>query len=124
MTEKYIRNEIKKLIAKHNTIDPFELCALEDIVIKKEYLGNLKGYYYKSSRIQQICLNTTLDDDPVEFKKLVCAHELGHAILHRELNTMFLCKFTHFETEKFEVQANLFAKILISLNYSEDMCYC
>ena len=124
MTEAYIRAEIEKLIKKHGTTDPFELCALKGIQVETEYLGKLKGYFYKHNRVKIIKLNSTLDDESIKFKKFVCAHELGHSIFHSELNTMFLCKFTHFTTNKFEIQANLFAELLISLHYNNDALSC
>ncbi|WP_244961036.1 ImmA/IrrE family metallo-endopeptidase [Bacillus paramycoides] len=49
-------------------------------------------------------------------KKFVCAHELGHAILHPDANTPFMRENTLFSTEKIEVQANYFATKLLLKN--------
>lgn len=76
-------------------------------------LGTLKGFYVFEGGCRYIVINDELD---AVTKTVVCAHELGHDMLHRELsdggireNTLFL------ENNKTEREANLFAaNILIS----------
>ena len=70
-------------------------------------LGGLKGFYVFENGFRYIVINNQLDEIT---RRVVCAHELGHDILHRELsaggireNTMFL------ESNKTEREANLFA---------------
>ncbi|MDQ0340231.1 Zn-dependent peptidase ImmA (M78 family) [Caldalkalibacillus uzonensis] len=46
-------------------------------------------------------------------KRFVCAHELGHAVLHPELSTSFLRKHTLFSMDKVEREANEFAVELL-----------
>ena len=46
-------------------------------------------------------------------QRQVCAHELGHAILHRKINTIFLDTYTYIVTDKLEIQANMFAAELL-----------
>lgn len=43
----------------------------------------------------------------------ICAHELGHAILHPYVNTSFLKKYTRFSTEKIEREAHYFAVTIL-----------
>jgi Zn-dependent peptidase ImmA (M78 family) len=43
----------------------------------------------------------------------VCAHELGHAILHAKINTPYLSAYTLFSVAKIERQANTFAVELL-----------
>ncbi|QBK24967.1 ImmA/IrrE family metallo-endopeptidase [Ureibacillus thermophilus] len=43
----------------------------------------------------------------------VCAHELGHAVLHHDANTPFLKRKTLFSTERIEIEANKFAVELL-----------
>lgn len=76
-------------------------------------LGGLKGFYLCENECRYIVINEDLDDI---VKAVVCAHELGHDMLHRELsaggireNTLLL------SSNKTEREANLFAAaVLIS----------
>ena len=51
-------------------------------------------------------LNCNLTENDERF---VLAHELGHAIMHENLNTPFLTENTLFSKNKFEREANTFA---------------
>lgn len=83
-------------------------------------LGGLKGFYIRENGARYIVINEELDD---VLKRVVCAHEFGHDMLHRELseggireNTLFL------DTNKTEREANLFAAcVLIS---DEELLEC
>lgn len=119
VTEIEIKQKITTLTKKYNTTNPFELCDYLDITISKEDLGKLKGYYYCHNRIKIIVLNNDLNN---HMAKEVCAHELGHAIMHSSLNTMFLCANTSIVVNKFENEANLFAKLLIELDQDIHIC--
>lgn len=46
-------------------------------------------------------------------RKFVCAHELGHALLHPGINTPFLKASTLFSVNKLEREANEFAVELL-----------
>ena len=46
-------------------------------------------------------------------QRTVCAHELGHAVLHTHANTPFLRKNTFFSVDKLEIEANTFAALLL-----------
>ncbi len=70
-------------------------------------LGRLKGFYLFENGKRYIIVNHALK--PI-MRRTVCAHELGHDMLHRELsaggireNTLFLAN------NKTEREANLFA---------------
>ncbi len=74
-------------------------------------LGGLKGFYIYEQGTPYIIINEALEEP---LARVVCAHELGHDILHRELavggireNTMFL------QSNKTEREANLFAAELL-----------
>lgn len=55
----------------------------------------------------------TNENVPEHLQAFVCAHELGHALLHRNINTPFLSKNTLFSIDKIERQANTFAVELL-----------
>ncbi len=89
-------------------------------------LGSLKGFYIYEQGTPYIVINDGLDECTA---KVVCAHELGHDVLHRELagggirdGTLFLAN------NKTEREANLFAAeillpdkaVLSELDYNND----
>lgn len=89
-------------------------------------LGGLKGFYVHEKGTSYIIINEALDDT---MRNVVCAHELGHDLLHRELaaggirdGTLFLAN------NKTEREANLFAAeiilsdeaVLSELEYNND----
>jgi len=101
-----IKNEVNRLVKKHNTNNPFEIANGENIIIIKEPLGNICGYYNKIYRQKFIHINSSLN----KYKQLfTCAHELGHSTIHPDSNTPFLRSNTFFSVTKLENQANLFA---------------
>lgn len=105
-----IKRATSKLINKYRTNDPFEIAARMNIVVLFEELGNTFGYFNTSRRISMIHINDLLCDMT---KRFVCAHELGHAILHPDVNTPFLRKNTLFSIDKIEREANQFAVELL-----------
>ncbi len=76
-------------------------------------LGALKGFYVFEGGCRYIVINDELD---AVTKTVVCAHELGHDVLHRELADGGIRETTLFlKNNKTEREANLFAaNILIS----------
>lgn len=104
------RKTAVKLIKKYESNDPFEIAEKKGISILYEALGGALGYYNSYKRIQFIHINDSIDEI---MRRFVCAHELGHAILHHDANTPFLKKNTFFSTEKIEVEANTFAVELL-----------
>lgn len=107
----WLKNEVVKLIKKHNTSDPFEIATQKNIyVIKWDLHEQINGYYKYDRRNRYIVINCNLDDD---FQRVVCAHELGHAILHTRVNTPFMTKNTFFSVNKIEREANRFAAELL-----------
>ena len=47
----------------------------------------------------------------------VCAHELGHALLHRGYNRIFMDQHTYFPVNRYEIEADRFA---VDLLYDDD----
>ncbi|QIZ69063.1 ImmA/IrrE family metallo-endopeptidase [Geobacillus subterraneus] len=97
--------------------NPFEIASQKGIVLLFEPLGGIYGYHHTFRRIQIIHINDELDEPTQRF---VCAHELGHAVLHPELSTSFLRKNTLFCMDKVEREANEFA---VELLLSDDVLY-
>ena len=102
--------DVKKIVAqvvkKYGTRSPYELADLMDIKITRFELGKIKGFYLYKYRIKQIALNCNLAPQDETF---VLAHEIGHSIMHPQLNAPFLHEYTLFSTNKPEIEANKFA---------------
>lgn len=110
-----IKGTVETLIKKYNTTDPFAIANALGIRIVYENLGAIYGYFDVHFRVKKIHLNDSIDESLLPF---VCAHELGHSVLHPALNTPFLSKYTLFSIDKIERQANTFA---VELLLSDDI---
>jgi len=102
--------EIDKLVEKYKTNNPFDIAKGENIIIFKEPLGSINGYYNKFVRQKMIHVNEDLTYSKQLF---TCGHELGHAIFHPNANTPFLINNTFYSVDKLERQANYFAARLL-----------
>ena len=99
-----------QLMRKYDTNDPFKLAACLNIVVQRVRLGNTWGYYVCYRRLKTVHINCDL---PEALQRYTCAHEIGHAILHKGVPTPFLKRHTLFSVEKIERQANTFAVELL-----------
>lgn len=111
-----ITKKVEKLIKFYGTNCPFKLANFLGIQVVYENLGKTLGYYSKHFRIKVIHINEIIDEKQQLF---ICAHELGHAIFHHDINTPFLKKCTYFSTDKIEIEANKFA---VELLFSNETC--
>ena len=110
----YIQNVANKLIKKFDTRDPFQLCQAIGVEVFYADLGSLKGMYKYLKKNRFAVINENLDSFT---KTLVCAHELGHDILHQNLaRKVCLQEFILYDMKsRPEYEANLFAsEILLS----------
>ncbi len=96
--------------AHYDTNSPFDIARERNIGILYEPMKTTLGFYVRYRRIQNIILNDAL---PEGMQRFVCAHELGHSILHADLNVPKLTSYTLFSRDKFELQANSFAVELL-----------
>ena len=105
-----IKSTVQKLSKTYKTNDPFKLATELDILVVYENLGSILGYFDAHFRMKTIHIN---ENAPEELKGFICAHELGHAILHAKVNTPFLSAYTLYSVGKIERQANMFAVELL-----------
>ena len=113
-TSEYIFDRVARIVKKHKSRNPFELCEALGIRIKyAELTDTLDGYFFSQSRIKTVVLNSALKEEDM---RIICAHELGHACLHSDTltamriigsNGLFNAKSTA------EYEANLFAAELL-----------
>lgn len=107
-----IGKEVIRLMKKHKTNNPFEIARAENIMILREPLGEIRGYYNKYVQQKMIHINWNLEENSFS-GRFTCAHELGHVRLHPNANTPFLRKNTYFSINKFEREANTFAVFML-----------
>ncbi|MGN4846306.1 ImmA/IrrE family metallo-endopeptidase [Bacillus cereus group sp. MYBK134-1] len=105
-----IKEYVMKIVKKHGTTTPFEIAKRKDIIVLFEDLGNTLGFYNTYKRFKFIHINNRIDETTQRF---VCAHELGHALLHPKANTPFLRNKTFFSVDRLEIEANTFAVELL-----------
>ncbi len=101
------------LNAEYGGRDVYATAENSGIILWFRKLGNLKGFYMRENGQRYIIINKALDS---AMQKTVCAHELGHDNLHRELSEAGIRDTTMFlDSNRTEREANLFAaELLIS----------
>ncbi len=116
---KYIDTIVHKLTAQYQTREPFELCEKMDILTYFAPLpASIRGFYFSTGGRQMICVG---DELPTRQQKIVCAHELGHAILHPALDMVFMKAETQLAVEKYEKEADYFCvSLLLNANMVEE----
>lgn len=115
----YIKAAVSKLVKQYATCDPYELASYLKITIIIDKMPlSIKGFYSNVMDMQFIYINSELDEIN---RRVVCAHELGHALLHPCANSLFLSRNTFVVPSKLELQADTFAAhLLISDDVLQD----
>lgn len=98
------------LVRKYNTRNPFEIISNLNAIVIFYPLHGVKGFYQYFQRNNLIYIDEALDD--VE-KNFVCAHELGHMLLHKKTDAIFMDSRTQLNTTKYEIEADRFAVDLL-----------
>lgn len=106
----WLQRRLEREVKKACTNNPFEIASSKNIIVNYFPLGNTLGFYMKHVRHQVITINSDIDES---LQRFVCAHELGHAVLHPDKSTPFLYKNTLLSTAKIECEANKFAVNLL-----------
>jgi Zn-dependent peptidase ImmA (M78 family) len=106
-----LHEKIRKLIRRFKTNDPFIIANGLNIHIRyARFEDGTRGLYYKTLRQKFIVLHEDLNED---WKKFVCAHEIGHDRLHPGLSRFWLDEHTISNPGKYEREANQFAVNLL-----------
>lgn len=108
----WIKQIVNGLIEMYSTRDVYELLNnLEVTLIRKELFKNEKGRFFRDMfGNETIFISNNLSE---EEEKIVIAHELGHLILHTDLNTSFYTENHLINKNKLEMEANKFAAELL-----------
>lgn len=113
-----------RLVKRCGTRDPFKICEQLHIhVIFCDDFGSLKGMYRVIKRNRFIFINSNLDES---MQRIVCAHELGHDQLHRQMaKTHPIQEFMLYDMKaKPEYEANIVAaEILLDSREVLDYIY-
>lgn len=116
-----IEHKIRRLINYYSKMagskEPLIIADYAGIRVAFCPLGNIAGNYKLIKRKRWIFINNAISPDS-PFYKIVIAHELGHALLHRKENCAFIKRKTLLLTSGIEREANLFAAYLL---ISDDM---
>ena len=119
-TEK-TRKKIKAIIAHYERMtgsrDPIRIAKFAGRGVVICQLGELSGFYKLIKRKKWIFINEDLMD--TDMFRVVAAHELGHAFLHRTKECAFIKNHTLLLTSWVEREANLFAAELLIPDYNQ-----
>ena len=107
-----IKDIVSGLLENYGTLNPFELCDCLDIKILKSDLGNeIKGFFQRTpTGYEVIHINSEACEHEMKY---ICAHELGHAILHTSISLSFFIENSMQVKNKYEIQADKFAAELL-----------
>lgn len=110
MTERVVQLA-KQLKEEYKTDDPYELCRCLGItLVRTDLPDSIDGFYMEQGGRQAIVIKAALESP---FDIACAAHELGHAVLHKGMNTIYLSDRTPSVTSKYEREADLFAAVLL-----------
>ena len=99
-----------KLAAKYGTRDPFRIAEEMGFIVVFAPLVDMRGFQQRAKRRNIIYINEGLDEQQ---QRLVCAHELGHHLMHRGMNRIFMDHSTQIVTQKYENEAHIFSLELL-----------
>lgn len=101
---------VNSLITTYSTNDPYEICDYLDYIVLFVPLTGIRGFYQFYDGRDIVYIDNQLPD---QVKKFVCAHELGHSLMHKDTNAIFLDTRTYLKASFYERQANQFAMNLL-----------
>ena len=105
-----IKRLVDSLVRKYNTRNPFEIISHLNVIIVFYPLHGVKGFYQYFQRNNIIYIDDALSDQE---KLFVCAHELGHMLLHKKANAIFMDSRTQLNMTKYEIEADRFTMNLL-----------
>ena len=105
-----ISKKANSLARKCSSRNPFEIIKSLNAIVVYYPLDGVNGFYQYFQRNNIIYIDERLSDTE---KMFVCAHELGHMLLHKKANAIFMDSRTQLNTSKYELEADRFAMSLL-----------
>lgn len=105
-----IKKRADKLARFYRTRNPFEIVRGMNVILVTYPLEGVRGFYQYFQRNNIIYLDERLSGHD---RKFVLAHEMGHMLLHKKSNAIFMDTRTQFNTSRYEKEADLFAMCLL-----------
>lgn len=102
---------VKRVIAEYDTHDPEKILKMMGVKIFIFPMEGINGIFREIKGIPMVFINSNLPDEEIAF---VMAHELGHVLLHKDVNRLFLDRHTYLQSNYYETEANLFAVCLLN----------
>jgi Zn-dependent peptidase ImmA (M78 family) len=99
-----------ELMEKYHTNDPFEIAEQQGVYTQVGPLGKIFGCCLTIAGERFIYINSDLDTPT---QKMVAAHELGHAVMHRENYFFFNWIPDTLYRNRAEIEAHTFAVELL-----------
>ena len=109
-----LKRKVDLLVRRYETRDPFKLAAALGYIVQRSSLKGIRGFYQNIHRCSIIYVDNNLSEADATF---VCAHEIGQALMHRGCNRIFMDTHTHFQVNRYEIEADRFA---INLLFDDD----
>lgn len=100
----------ESLVRKYKTRDPFRIAEELGFIVIRTSLQGIRGFWHYTQRQHLIFIDENLSEDRARF---VCAHEIGHILLHRGYNRIYMNTSTYFTVNRQEIEANHFAVNLL-----------
>lgn len=105
-----IHSLAESIVKKYHTRNPFEIIREKNVILVYAPLVDVRGFYQYFQRNHIIYIDENLSEHE---KVFVCAHELGHMLMHKKANAVYMDTKTCFNTNKYEIEANTFAAELL-----------
>ena len=100
----------ESLMHRFKTRDPFRIAADLGYIVIRIPMNGIRGFFHCIKRQKIIYIDSNLPNREARF---VCAHEIGHAQMHRGYNRVFMDANTYFPVNRQEIEANCFAVELL-----------
>lgn len=105
--------QAQKLVNRYGTNNPERILTAMNVKILSCPMQGLRGIYKQVKRNTFVIVDCALEEQTRAF---VLGHELGHHVLHKQENRVFLDRCTFLKTSRFENEANVFSLCLIAPN--------
>ena len=104
----------ESLVRKFKTRNPFKIAESLGYIVVRVPLKGIRGFYQHIHRCTIIYIDVALHEWDAAF---VCAHEIGHVLLHRGYNRIFMDTHAYFKVNQYEIDADRFA---VNLLYADE----